>query len=102
MIRSCLSSLVNGADLTYQESQRVMREIMSGETTDAQIAAFLTALRMKGETVEEITAFTAVMRKYCCHITPQVHGRLVDTCGTGADKIKTFNIITQSFIKFMI
>jgi len=69
---------------------------MSGKATSAQIAAFLTALRMKGETVDEITAFTEVMKEYCHRIHPCVEGRLVDTCGTGGDKIKTFNISTTA------
>ncbi len=73
-----------------------MKEIMSGKATGAQIAAFLTALRMKGETVDEITAFTEVMKEYCHQIHPHVNGRLVDTCGTGGDKIKTFNISTTA------
>ena len=96
MIRESIQKLVNGADLTYEESTAAMKEIMSGEATNAQIGAFLTALRTKGETSEEITAFTTVM-KQCCHkIHPQVKGRLVDTCGTGGDKIKTFNISTTA------
>jgi anthranilate phosphoribosyltransferase len=69
---------------------------MSGEATNAQIGAFLTALRMKGETSDEITAFTAVMKQCCNRIHPTVKGRLVDTCGTGGDKIKTFNISTTA------
>ena len=73
-----------------------MRQIMSGEATDAQIGAFLTALRMKGETPDEITALASVMRKFCSRINPQVNGRLVDTCGTGGDKADTFNISTTA------
>ena len=96
MIRESIQKLVNSADLTYEESTVAMKEIMSGKATNAQIGAFLTALRTKGETSEEITAFTTVM-KQCCHkIHPQVKGRLVDTCGTGGDKIKTFNISTTA------
>jgi len=96
MIRESIQKLVNGADLTYEESTAVMKEIMSGEATNAQIGAFLTALRTKGETSEEITAFTKVMKECCHRIHPQVKGRLVDTCGTGGDKIKTFNISTTA------
>src|SRR4030067_1230656 len=73
-----------------------MKEIMSGKATNAQIAALLTALRMKGETVEEITAFAEVMREFCCRIRPKVRGRLVDTCGTGGDRTKTFNVSTAA------
>ncbi len=73
-----------------------MAEIMSGHATNAQVAAFLTALRMKGETVDEITALARGMRKFCLQIHPKVNGTLVDTCGTGGDKIKTFNISTTA------
>ena len=65
MIREGIAKLVEGRDLTRSEAEELMSEIMSGKATDAQIAAFLTALRMKGETIEEITAFASVMRKFC-------------------------------------
>jgi anthranilate phosphoribosyltransferase len=94
MIREGIQKLIEGTDLTFEESDGIMREVMSGKVTNAQTAAFLTALRMKGESVEELIAFTAVMRSNCCTIHPKVQGRLVDTCGTGGDKIKTFNIST--------
>jgi anthranilate phosphoribosyltransferase len=96
MIRESIQKLVNGADLTYEESTATMKEIMFGEATNAQIGAFLIALRTKRETTEEITAFTTVMKGCCRRIHPQVKGRLVDTCGTGGDKIKTFNISTTA------
>jgi anthranilate phosphoribosyltransferase len=96
MIKEGIRKLTDGTDLTYGESQEIMKEIMSGKATSAQIAAFLTALRMRGETVDEITAFTEVMKEYCHRIHPHVNGRLVDTCGTGGDKIKTFNISTTA------
>jgi anthranilate phosphoribosyltransferase len=96
MIKNLIQQLVEGADLTYEESTVAMKEIMSGEATNAQIGAFLTALRVKGETSEEITAFTSVMKDCCNKICPKVTGRLVDTCGTGGDKLKTFNISTTA------
>jgi anthranilate phosphoribosyltransferase len=96
MIREGLKKLIDGANLTFEESQEIMREMMSGKATNAQIAAFLTALRIKGETVEERVASAAVMREHCRRIHPRVEGRLVDTCGTGGDKIKTFNISTTA------
>jgi len=96
MIKEKIRKLVNGADLTHEESTASMKQIMSGEATNAQIGAFLTALRIKGETSDEITAFTSVMKQYCRRIHPTVKGRLVDTCGTGGDKIKTFNISTTA------
>ncbi len=96
MIRQGIQKLIDGANLSFEEAQGIMREVMSGEATNAQIAAFLAALRIKGETVEELIAFAAVMREHCRRIQPQVQGRLVDTCGTGGDKIKTFNISTAA------
>ncbi|PVX24369.1 MAG: anthranilate phosphoribosyltransferase [Candidatus Bathyarchaeum sp.] len=96
MIRDTIKKLVVGTDLTHEEATVAMKEIMSGEATNAQIGAFLTALRIKGETSEEITAFTTVMKQCCRQIHPKVKGRLVDTCGTGGDKVKTFNISTTA------
>jgi len=96
LILENIQSLVDGESLSQEESRQTMREIMTGQATNSQIAAFLTALRMKGETVEELVAFAQVMRENCLRIHPKVEGRLVDTCGTGGDKIKTFNISTTS------
>ncbi|MEM1557780.1 MAG: anthranilate phosphoribosyltransferase [Thermoproteota archaeon] len=94
MIRECIAKLVRREDLLPEEAEEAMTEIMSGKASDAQIASFITALRMKGETVEEITAFASVMRRFCIRINPSVNGRLVDTCGTGGDSVKTFNVST--------
>jgi len=96
VIKEGIQKLIEQKNLTYEESREIMKEIMSGNATNTQIAAFLTALRVKGETVEEITAFTEVMKEFCHRITPKVNGRLVDTCGTGGDRIKTFNISTTA------
>jgi anthranilate phosphoribosyltransferase len=96
MIREGIQKLIDGGNLPFEEAQGIMREVMSGEASNAQIAAFLAALRMKGETVEELIAFASVMREHCRRIHPRVQGRLVDTCGTGGDKIKTFNISTAA------
>jgi anthranilate phosphoribosyltransferase len=96
MIKDGIQKLVEGANLSYEESREAMKEIMSGQATSAQIAAFLTALRMKGETVEEITAFAEIMKECSNKIHPRIKGRLIDTCGTGGDKIKTFNISTTA------
>ncbi|MEM2972268.1 MAG: anthranilate phosphoribosyltransferase [Candidatus Bathyarchaeia archaeon] len=96
MIKESIEKLVEKRDLTYQEACEIMKEIMSGNATPAQIAAFITAIRMKGETIEEITAFATVMKDFCNKIHPKVNSRLVDTCGTGGDKIKTFNISTTA------
>lgn len=96
LLKEGISKLIEGRDLTSEEAEKIMNEIMSGGATDAQIGAFLTALRMKGETINEITAFALVMRKFCKQIHPNVSGLLVDTCGTGGDRIKTFNVSTTA------
>jgi len=95
-IRRAIAKLVNFQNLETHEARGVMREIMSGQATPAQIASFLTALRMKGETIEEIFSLACVMREFCLKVKPKVCGRLIDTCGTGGDRIKTFNISTTS------
>jgi anthranilate phosphoribosyltransferase len=91
-----ISKLVEGQDLTSDEAEDAMKLIMSGSATDAQIGSFLTALRMKGETIDEVSACASVMRTFAERINPKVDGTLVDTCGTGGDQIKTFNISTIS------
>ncbi len=96
MIREGIQKLIEGSDLTYEESGEIMNEVMSGKASNSQTAAFLTALHMKGEAVEELIAFASVMRKNCHQIQPNVHGRLLDTCGTGGDKVKTFNVSTAA------
>ncbi len=96
MIQEAIAKLVERVDLSYQEAYEAMKEMIRGEATPSQVAAFLTALRMKGESVEEIVAFAEAMRSCCYKINPKVNRRLVDTCGTGGDKIKTFNISTTA------
>ncbi|NLB76052.1 MAG: anthranilate phosphoribosyltransferase [Crenarchaeota archaeon] len=94
-----IQKLIEGQDLTFQESGDIMTEVISGKATSSQTAAFLTALRMKGEVVDEIIAFASVMKSCCRQINPRVQGRLVDIVGTGGDKLKTFNIsTTASFV----
>ncbi len=95
-MKHIISKLVNGKDLTEAEAEAAMKCVMSGEATQAQISSFLTALRMKGETIQEVTAFARVMREFAARITPKVDDILVDTCGTGGDKIKTFNVSTAA------
>ncbi|MCZ2845311.1 MAG: anthranilate phosphoribosyltransferase [Candidatus Bathyarchaeota archaeon] len=94
MIKESILKIIDGQDLDRIEAENVMNEIMSGKLTGAQIAAVLTSLRMKGESVDEITSFVSVMKKHCHEINPKISGPLVDTCGTGGDKIKTFNVST--------
>ncbi len=96
MIKEAIQLLVDRKDLPFELAQQSMREIMAGEATPAQIGAFLTSLRMKGETVDEITALALVMRENAVRISPHVNGRTVDTCGTGGDRLKTFNVSTTA------
>ncbi|MEM3184430.1 MAG: anthranilate phosphoribosyltransferase [Candidatus Hadarchaeales archaeon] len=96
IVEEAIKKLVQGRNLTSEEAEGAMMEIMSGEVSHTKIAAFLTALRMKGETVGEIVAFARVMRNLCEKVRPNVDGKLVDTCGTGGDKLKTFNISTAA------
>src|SRR5512139_1744659 len=95
MIKEAIAKAVTGANLSEAEAEGVMREIMQGEATDAQIAAYITALRVKGETVEEITGSARVMREKAVHIRLDAPYQ-VDTCGTGGDLSHTFNISTTA------
>jgi len=96
MIRESIARLVEGENLSFEDSRTIMSELMSGDATAAQIGAFLTTLRIKGETVDEIAAFAEVMRETCLRIHPRVVGRLLDTCGTGGDGARTFNVSTAA------
>ncbi|MBF8268275.1 MAG: anthranilate phosphoribosyltransferase [Dehalococcoidia bacterium] len=92
MIREAIDALVSRRDLTQQEAAGVMGEIMTGEATPAQFGAFVTALRLKGETAEEIAGMARVMREKALQV--RVEGDLVDTCGTGGDGSRTINVST--------
>ncbi len=94
MIKEAIASLVSGRSLTAGEAAEVMGEIMQGEATAAQFGAFVTALRIKGETVEELTGLARTMRAKAVSITSTYPA--VDTCGTGGDGSSTFNISTTA------
>ena len=109
MLKEAIGKVVKGEDLTLQEATESMNEIMSGQATPSQIAAFITALRMKGETVEEITGCAKVMREKALHINVDKEAisidrddinidteTIVDTCGTGGDGTNTFNVSTAT------
>ena len=91
-----LKKIIKNDDLTETEAEFIMRDIMRGDVTNAQLGAFLTALAMKGENIQEITGFARIMREFAHRIQPEVNGNLLDTCGTGGDTLKTFNISTIS------
>ena len=93
MIKEALNKIISYTDLTMSEAQEVMGEIMRGEATPAQIGSFLTGLRMKGETVEEIAGCVMGMRENAIAVKTKSN-LLVDTCGTGGDSSGTFNIST--------
>lgn len=94
MIQRAIRQLLDREDLPFDMAQAVMDEIMRGEATNAQIASFLTALRMKGESIEEITACATVMRRHCTKLTPPYD--VLEIVGTGGDEAFTFNISTVS------
>ena len=94
MIREAISALVGGRCLTEAEAAAVMEEIMSGEATPAQFGAFVIALRLKGETVDEIAGMARVMREKAHRV--HIEGALLDTCGTGGDARGTFNVSTAA------
>ena len=94
MIQETIDKLVSGCSLTRETAADVMRVIMAGEATPAQIGALVTALRMKGETPDEIAGMAQVMRESSLHV--DVEGPLVDTAGTGGDASNTFNISTTA------
>lgn len=95
MIKEALARVVNRQDLGEEEMAAVMNEIMSGACTPAQVGAFITALRMKGESVTEITAAARVMRDKATRIKVEAEV-VVDTCGTGGDIANTFNVSTTA------
>jgi anthranilate phosphoribosyltransferase len=94
-IQDAVAKLIEGQDLSRDETVAVMNQIMSGEATDAQIGGFLVSLRLKGETVDEVSGAAEVMRQKATPITTK-HKVVVDTCGTGGDGSGTFNISTAA------
>jgi anthranilate phosphoribosyltransferase len=95
VIQGSLARLLDGRDLDRSEARRVMGSIMDGEATPAQIGGFLVALRLKGETAEEIAGCAEAMREHVLAVKPR-RGDLVDTAGTGGDGARTFNISTAA------
>jgi anthranilate phosphoribosyltransferase len=94
MIREAIEAIVSGRDLDSDEAATSMQEIMTGRASAAQIASFITALRIKGETVEEILGMARTMRRNSLKVS--LTEDLVDTCGTGGDGLGTFNISTAT------
>ncbi|MEE3151565.1 MAG: anthranilate phosphoribosyltransferase, partial [Acidobacteriota bacterium] len=95
MFLNAIRKVIDGGDLTRDEARGVMQAIMSGDPTPAQVACYLVALRMKGETVEEITGSAEAMREAATMVITDIDG-LVDTAGTGGDGASTINISTAA------
>jgi anthranilate phosphoribosyltransferase len=93
-VRSALAAVVEGRTLSIDEARAAMGSVMDGDATPAQLAALLVALRMRGETVEELAGFAAAMRERAVHVTAPEGA--IDTCGTGGDGSNTFNISTAA------
>ncbi|MBD0380582.1 anthranilate phosphoribosyltransferase [Paenibacillus sedimenti] len=96
-VQQAIGKVVSGGHLSREEARGVMSEIMEGAATPAQIGSLLTALRIKGETLEEITGFAETMRSKAVQVSVQ-QANLLDTCGTGGDGAETFNISTTAAI----
>ena len=96
MLKEAIGKLTAGQNLSQEETSAAMREIMTGGAPEAQIAAFITALRMKGETINEITACADVLREKCIRLVPE--SDTLEIVGTGGDCANTFNISTTSSI----
>ena len=96
MIKDAIAKVIRREDLTQTEAEAAMNDIMAGEATQAQIGAYLIALRMKGETVDEITGSARSMRSNVVRVPVQAGGTLYDTAGTGGDGKHTFNISTAA------
>jgi anthranilate phosphoribosyltransferase len=106
LINEAIKRAVDRVDLRAEEAESVLEQIMTGQCTDAQIASLLTALRMKGETIAELTGFARVMRRKAAHVRPYATVRaeiggtereaLIDTCGTGGDISGSFNVSTAT------
>ena len=95
-IKEALNRVVNQLDLSTEEMQDVMREIMTGQCTDAQIGAFLMGMRMKSETIDEIVGAVSVMRELASHVHLDSLEHVVDVVGTGGDGANIFNVSTAA------
>src|SRR5437899_10987655 len=96
MIREYIPVIIEKRDLTREQAVAAMMDIMTGQATPSQISALLIGLKKKGETVDEITSIARVMRSFSRTVSPKVDGYLLDTCGTGGDRTKTFNVSTTA------
>ncbi|HSB50151.1 MAG TPA: anthranilate phosphoribosyltransferase [Nitrosopumilaceae archaeon] len=99
MITELISKLQNKTDLTYSEISQVMTGILNGETNDEENLEFLKHLTEKGETDDELLGMLDKMQEFALHVVPKNQGTIIDVCGTGGDKLQTFNVsTTASFV----
>ena len=96
MIKESIAKVVEGNDLSRAEARQAFDEIMQGKASDALIASFITALRMKGETADEIIGAAESMRSVAARVEPKVSGKILDVVGTGGDKKSSMNVSTAS------
>jgi anthranilate phosphoribosyltransferase len=96
MIKELAEQLSHGNDLTIDQMTSVMDEILTGTQTDEDVAEFLKNLTQKGESDDELLAMLNKMEEFALHISPNCQGKIIDVCGTGGDKLKTFNISTAA------
>src|ERR1700685_3314997 len=100
MIRQALELISTGENLSRADADAAMEQILAGRSNDSEIAALLTALRAKGESLDDVVGFATAMRRHATPIFPSGHSlageALVDTCGTGGDVSGTFNISTAA------
>jgi anthranilate phosphoribosyltransferase len=94
----CLNNLSKGKNISFDDMSVIMNELMTGNLTPAQIASILIGIKIKGESIDEITGAASVMRKHSNKVTIEDTQHLVDTCGTGGDSLQTFNVSTISAI----
>ena len=96
MLRELVEQISHGNNLTIDQMTNVMNEILSGTQKDEDIAEFLKSLTQKGESDDELLAMLNKMEEFALHISPNCQGKIIDVCGTGGDKLKTFNISTAA------
>jgi len=96
MIKELAEQLSHGNNLTTNQMTNVMGEILTGTQNDEDVAEFLKNLTEKGESDDELLAMLNKMEEFALHISPNCQGKIIDVCGTGGDKLKTFNISTAA------
>lgn len=96
VVREAIRQVADGATLSRAQAAAAMDAVMSGQATGSQIGSLMTALRMRGETIEEIAGFAETMRRHALPVSLKQDGPVVDTCGTGGDGANTFNISTAA------